>query len=230
MADWFRSRVPLPPEDADYYRRQADAAEQAAALPFQSEMARLSLVADAKRAAERTRGPIDQEASLRFGMKFADEQGLSGGTPQLANALKGLAWLSDEPDSRNVYLQTAYIPEHALMHAAEALSGDKPLAERGARLAAAIPAAFFPELGYPIEKSYDRMYDANPVAATLMDFVGMPDVGSTASAIRKLSGSAMRGSGIPTHLVDQHGNVIRRLRNSQPAQQLRIENARQIPR
>jgi hypothetical protein len=217
MADWFRTRAPLPPQDAAYFRKNLDAAEQEASMPFQSEMARLGVIAQAKRAAERTNGPIDQDASLRFAMKFADDHGISGGTPQYSNALKGLAWLQEEPDSRNVFLQASLAPEQMLMHASEALSGDKTLSERGARLATAIPAAFFPEVGYPIQGAYDRMYDANPVAGALMDFVGMPDVGSSASAIRKLSGAVRYGGGVPTHLIDQQGNVIRRLRNSPPS-------------
>lgn len=215
MADYFRARVPLAEGDAEYFRQIADQAEQTANIPFQSEMNRLRVIAAAKRAAERGQGPVDQDASLRFGMKFADERGFAGGTPQMATGLKNLAWLSEEPDSRNVFVQAALVPEQALMNTAEALSGEKTLADRAARLGMAVPAAFFPELGYPVQQSYDRMYEANPVAGLLMDFVGMPDVGSTAAAMRRATKTLRYGGGVPTHLIDKDGNVIRQLRSSQ---------------
>lgn len=214
MADFFRTRVPLAAEDAEYYRRIADQSDLTAKIPFQSEMNRLRVIAAAKRGAERTNGPVDQEASLRFGMKFADDMGFPGGTPQMGTALENLAYMNSEPDSRNVFYQAALAPELALMNASEALSGEKPLAERAARLGAAIPAAFFPEVGYPVHQAYDRMYESNPVAGLLMDYVFMPDVGSTASGIGRASNRLRYGGGVPTHLMDASGNVIRQLRNS----------------
>lgn len=214
MPDFFRTRVPLAEDDAAYFRDVANQAEQTANIPFQSEMDRLRVIAAAKRAAERGAGPVDQEASLRFASKFAEDQGFTGGTPQMATGLKNLAWLSEEPESRNVFFQAALVPEQALMNAAEALSGEKTLADRAARLGMAVPAAFFPELGYPVQQSYDRMYESNPVAGLLMDFVGMPDVGSTAAALRGATRAMRYGGGVPTHLIDKNGNVIRQLRNS----------------
>jgi hypothetical protein len=218
MAEWFTTRVPLNPEDAAVNRKIQDNLEANANLPFQSEMARLGAIAQGKRYAERGGGPIDQEQTLRAGMKYADAIGAHGGTPEMENGLRFLASMASQPDSRNVYLQASLIPEHAIMHATEALSGEKSLAERGKRLAMAIPAAVVPGIGYPIGPAYDRMYESlGPVAGTAVDFM-LPDLGNANTAMRGGAKAAsglmdtMRyGGGIPTSLIDNHGNLIRQL-------------------
>lgn len=211
MADWFQSRVPLRPEDAEYFRKAEGQMEDNARLPFQNEMARLGVIAQAKRMYEDQSGPVDQEASLRSAMKVADKIGAAGGTPQMENGLKFLAYMASQPESRNVYMQAALIPEHAIMHATEALSGDKPLSERASRLAMAIPAAVVPEVGYPIQPAYDRMYDRlGPAGGLVADYL-MPGLGEANSAMRGGARALRYGAGIPTHLTDMHGNVIRQL-------------------
>lgn len=224
MADFFSSRVPVHKEDAAAYRRLADTTEAAARIPFESEMARLRMIASLKRAAESRKGPVDQEKSLQYGIKLADAVGMNGGTPQMETLLENVAWLNSEPDSRNVYMQASLIPEHAAMHAYEALSGDKPLSERAARLGMAIPASLFPEVGYPLQPAYERLYKKSPVAGLAADFLLMPDVSTAASALRRAGGAAgrvgsamMYGRGVPTHLIDANGEIIRRLKNSPPA-------------
>lgn len=217
MADWFRTRVPLPKEDAEYNKGILNRAEANADAVFQQEMDRLGAVAWAKKQAERNlRGqPIDQEATYRTGAKFADKLGATGATPEYGNLMKNFAYMAEEPDSRNVFLQASLVPEHVLMHGVEALSGEKSLGERAARLGMAIPSAFFPELGYPIQPAYDHMYDKlGPVGGMLMDFVLMPDVGSTGMAAKRGVDRLRYGSGAVTELVDEAGETIRRLRNS----------------
>jgi hypothetical protein len=218
MADWFQSRAPLNPEDAEYFRKIEAKAEENAAIPFQNEMARLGVVGQAKRMYERGGGPVDQEASLRSAVKLAGRAGATGGTPEMENGLKFLAYMASQPDSRNVYMQAAMIPEHAILHATEALSGEKSLAERGKRLAMAIPAAVIPELGYPIRPAYDHMYESlGPVGGTVVDHL-MPDLNNGYSAMRAAqkfglgaTGAMRYGGGIPTSLVDSNGQVIRQL-------------------
>jgi hypothetical protein len=214
MADLFRNRVPLNPEDAEHYRKIEAKAEENAALPFQNEMARLGFIGQAKRMYERGGGPVDQEASLRSAMKLADQAGATGGTPEMENGLKFLAYMSSQPDSRNVYMQAALMPEHAIMHATEALSGDKSLAERGKRLAMAIPAAAFPELGYPLQPAYDRMYERlGPIGGLAADYL-MPGPGETLAGMggmAKAADKGLRQFSIPTSLVDSQGNLIREL-------------------
>lgn len=220
MADWFKSRAPLAKEDADYYRQIADETARAAGVPFQSEMARLGVVAAGKRVAERGGGPIDQERSLRSGMELADKLGATGGTPEMANGLRFLAHMYSEPDSRNVYAQATLAPEQALMHGIEALSGEKPLGERARRLALAIPSAFFPEVGYPIQPAYDRMYKRlGPVAGTAVDMFLMPNWPTPPTQqMGRAAGAAVDslryGRGAPTYLIDEAGDTIRRLKSA----------------
>lgn len=231
MADFFKSRVPLHPEDAKYWRDLADDSDLNASRLFDSEMARLKLIAAAKNSVESSTGPVDQEQSLRYGMRYADANGVEGATPQAANLQKSIGYMYSEPDSRNVYMQAVLAPEQAFMHAAEALSGDKPLAERGSRLAWAIPSAFFPEVGYPLQPAYDHMYESvGPIGGALIDFALMPgpgealDVGRAAArAVGGASDLARFGRGVPTHLTDQYGNAIRQLRNSP---RVKVEYAR----
>lgn len=216
MSDFFRTRVPLNPADAEYNKGILNRAEANADAVFQQEMDRLGVIAGAKNAAERQmrNQPIDQEATLRYGTKVADALGATGATPQYGNLMKNLAYMAEEPESRNVFLQASLVPEQALMHGIEALSGEKSLGERASRLGMAIPSAFFPELGYPSQPAYDRMYEENPVGGLLMDFVLMPDVGSTAMAAKRGADRLRYGSGAMTELVDQAGDAIRRIRNS----------------
>lgn len=217
MADWFRTRVPLNPADAEYNKGILNRAEANADAVFQQEMDRLGAVAWAKKQAERNlRGqPIDQEATYRTGAKFADKLGATGATPEYGNLMKNFVYMAEEPDSQNVFFQASLVPEHVLMHGVEALSGEKSLGERAARLGMAIPSAFFPELGYPIQPAYDRMYEKlGPVGGMLMDFVLMPDVGSTGMAAKRSVDRLRYGSGAVTELVDEAGETIRRLRNS----------------
>lgn len=222
MADFFNSRVPLHPEDAKYWRGLADDSDRNVSQLFDAEMARLKLIAAAKNSVESRTGPVDQEQSLRYGMQYADANGVNGSTPQAANLQKSIGYMYSEPDSRNVYMQAALAPEQAFMHAAEALSGDKSLAERGSRLAMAIPGALFPEVGYPIQPAYDRMYESvGPIGGALIDFALMPGPGEALDvgrAAARAGGAAVDlarfGRGVPTHLTDQYGNTIRQLRNS----------------
>jgi hypothetical protein len=147
-------------------------------------------------------------------MKLADQAGATGGTSEMANGLKFLAYMSSQPDSRNVYMQAALLPEQALMHATEALSGEKSLAERGQRLAMAIPAAAFPELGYPLQPAYDRMYERlGPIGGLAVDYL-MPGPGEALAGmggVAKAADKGLRQFRIPTSLVDRNGQVIRQL-------------------
>ncbi len=228
MPDWFTSRVPLNPEDAARYRQDYENAQDSAAGLESSmraqDLRRLALIAQGKRYAERQMrrdGPVDQERSMQFGAKLADEYGATGRSTGM-QALKGLAdfseWAASEPESRNVYHQALIIPEQAIMHASEALSGEKPLYERAKRLAMAVPASVVPSVGYPVQQAYDRMYDTNPVMALAVDFA-MPGLDAVPSV--KVMDRMFYGPGAPTQLVDEAGEAIRRLRNSP-----RVEYAR----
>jgi len=228
-------RVPLHPEDAEYHRNLRD---QAARMAEDLESAmrrqdtdRLAVIAAAKYDAERAmrRGmylgqqgrEVDQDASARYGMSVADAVGASGRSPKL-QALAGLArgqeWLESEPDSRNVFMQAMLVPENVILNTAEALSegpDGKPRdsADMLSRLGWAIPAAVYPELGYPLQPARDRMYeDLGPIAGTAADFY-MPGL----EVLPKSRGAmeALRyGRGAPTELIDSAGAAIRRLRNS----------------
>jgi hypothetical protein len=230
MPDWFSSRVPLNPEDAERYKRDyEDAQDRAAALESAmraQDLQRLAMIAGGKRYAERDMrrsGPVDQERSMQFGASVADRYGGTGRSPGL-EYMKGIADLSafaqSEPESRNVYHQALIIPEQAIMHASEALSGEKPLYERAQRLAMAVPAAVVPSIGYPVQQAYDRMYETNPLMGMAVDYA-MPglEVIPGARAMDRL----LHGSGAPTRIVDKAGDAIRRLRNSPP---ISVEYAR----
>jgi hypothetical protein len=221
MPDWFSSRVPLNPEDAARYREDyedsVDRASELESIMRAQDLQRLAMIAEGKKYAERGMrrlGPVDQERSMQFGARAADEYGATGRSPGM-EVLKGLADFSafaqSEPESRNVYHQALIIPEQAIMHASEALSGEKPLYERAQRLAMALPAAVVPSIGYPVQQAYDRMYDTNPVMATAVDYA-LPglEVIPSARGVERL----FYGSGAPSHLVDEAGELIRRLRNS----------------
>lgn len=214
MSEWFKSRAPLAPEDAARYRKIEDDMEANVSIPFQNEMARLGVIGQVKRQLERGGGPVDQEASLAGGVRYADKIGATGGTPEMQNGLKFLRYMASQPDSRNVYMQAMLMPEQAIMHATEALSGDKSLAERGQRLAMAIPAAAFPELGYPIQPAYDRMYERfGPIGGLAVDYL-MPGPGEALAGmggLAKATDKGLRQFSIPTALVDRQGQVIRQL-------------------
>jgi hypothetical protein len=223
MADWFSTRVPVHPNDARVYKKRHDDAVDASAdiesAMRSHDLLRLKLIAEGKNSAERAMrrsGPVDQEAAARFGVKVADHYGASG-RPAGLMAAKGLSdiavYSTSKPESRNNWHQTVLIPEQVVMHASEALSGDKTLADRAARLLMAVPAAVYPDLGYPVEQAYDRMYDTNPVGAMLMDFA-MPGMEVAAGPASRAVSRMRYGAGAPTHLIDASGDVIRRLRNS----------------
>ena len=231
MPDWFSSRVPLNAEDARANRERYEDAVQmgldSESLMRAQDLRRLKLIAEGKRYAERDMrraGPVDQEAAMRFGASVADHYGATGRSA-LPLAVKNLADLSaygeSQPESRNVFHQAAIIPEQAIMHASEALSGDKSLSDRAARLLMAVPAAAMPDLGYPINQAYDRMYASNPIAALAVDYM-MPGLEVAAAPASRAMSRARYGAGVPTHLIDDAGEVIRRLRNSPPAPRFAI--------
>lgn len=195
MADYFSFRVPLHPEDADYFRREYDTAdknlENAERTRRRLESMRLGEVAAHKRAYELAigRGPVDQEQSLRYGIGRTKDY---AGHQNAADLGAGLArldrWAKSKPESRNVFMQAMLAPEHAIMHTAGAFTDDP--GELPKRLAMAPVAAFFPDMGYPVQKTYDRMYDEiGPVAGAVVDYAVMPGLGETgdaASSIRRL--------------------------------------------
>jgi len=231
MPDWFSSRVPLNPEDArvnkERYEDAVQAGLDAESLMRAQDLRRLKLIAEGKRYAERDMrraGPVDQDVAMRFGANIADHYGATGRSA-LPMAVKGLSELSaygeSQPESRNVFHQAMIIPEQAIMHASEALSGDKSLSDRAARLLMAAPAAAMPDLGYPVNPAYERMYASNPIAALAVDYM-MPGLEVAAVPAIRLMDRARYGRGAATHLVDDAGNVIRRLRNSPPAPRLAL--------
>lgn len=242
MADTQQSygRIPVHPEDADTYQKWYEEAEDGVDAFNQAkrlaEIRRLSDVAAWKRAFDRAQrpGPVDSERSYQLAVKRAGNSqadtlpfALSHG---LAEASK---WAYSQPRDRNALLNIMYIPENAILGAAEALSGDKTLAERGHRLLTAIPGAFYPPAGYPIEPARDRMYEAlGPIGGTAIDYV-MPGPMEATKALRPLLapfGQAMDlaryGAGARADLVDEAGDAIRRLRNSPRVAPLRIEYVR----
>lgn len=231
MPDWFSSRVPLNSEDArvnkERYEDAVQAGLDAESLMRAQDLRRLKLIAEGKRYAERDMrraGPVDQEVAMRFGANIADHYGATGRSA-LPMAVKGLSELSaygeSQPESRNVFHQAMIIPEQAIMHASEALSGDKSLSDRAARLLMAAPAAAMPDLGYPVNQAYDRMYATNPIGAIAVDLM-TPGLENAYQPTKKLMGAIRHGDGSPTYLVDQAGEVIRRLRNSPPAPRLAL--------
>jgi hypothetical protein len=78
----------------------------------------------------------------------------------------------------------------------------------------AIPAAAFPELGYPLQPAYDRMYESlGPIGGLAADYL-MPGPGEVLAGmggVAKAADKGLRQFGIPTSLVDRNGQVIRQL-------------------
>lgn len=227
-------RVPLHPEDAAYHRGLYDqsryAAEDIESAMRQQDMARLAVVGQFKKDAERAMRlgvfpgqsgrEVDQDAAARYGANVADRAGATGRSAYL-QALHGLSkvgeWSESTPESRNVFMQTMLIPEHAIMHTAEALSAGpdgepRSRSEVLSRLAWALPASVYPDLGYPIQPARDRMYEELGPAAIVADNV-MPGLGSF-SELKGAANALRYGRGAPTYLVDPKGNAIRRLINS----------------
>lgn len=205
-------RIPLHPGDADLFEKNLAAAEDDTALIKASELERLSALADWKRHFDRAQspGPVDAQESYRLAAKTV------GPSPSWMRGLSGAReWVNSTPRSRHPLLHGLLIPENAIFGAMEALSGDKPLTERASRLALAIPGAIYPPAGYPIEPARDRMYeDLGPIAGTAVDFM-LPGPGE-ASAGLHAAGRFLRPPRIPTALVDEAGDVIRRLRPATP--------------
>ncbi len=241
----FRWRVPLHPDDAAYNRKvyedaRADVSDIESAQRS-LDLHRLAHVAAGARHAERmmrqgqypglSGREVDQEMAARDGVRFADRSGAAGRSMQLGY-LGGLArageWASSEPESRHIGMQAMLVPEQALMHAMEALSSDgdvpRPTSETASRLAAAVPAAFFPEVGYPIQPAYDRLYrELGPIKGAFVDYAAMPGVDFIGRPALRGVERMRYGTGARTDLIDQAGDVIRRLRNSP---QVRVEYAR----
>ena len=197
MADYFSFRVPLHPEDADYFRKQYDTAdenlENAERTRRRLESMRLGEVAAHKRAYELAigRGPVDQEQSLRYGIgRTKDYAGYQNAADLGAGLARLDRWAKSKPESRNVFMQAMLAPEQAIMHTAGAFTEGQSDGERLNRLAMAPVAAFFPDMGYPVQKTYDRMYDeVGPVAGAVVDMAVMPglgEAGDAASSIRRL--------------------------------------------
>ncbi len=237
----FRWRVPLQKDDAAYNSRVYEDAK-ATASDLESyqralDLERLAYVAAQKRQSERMmrRGmygglsgrEVDQEAAIRDGVRFADRYGATGrgiGTQYASGLANASAWAASEPESRSIFMQAMLAPEHALMHTMEAFSSDgdtpRPTSEVAGRLATAVPASFFPEVGYPIQPAYDRMYrELGPVKGAFVDFVAMPGLDAVGNPLMRGVDRMRYGSGARTDLVDQAGEAIRRLRNS-PAPRL----------
>ena len=207
-------RVPLHTEDA---RRFADKHLEALQLQqntFDQKMERLRAVADAKRAVERRMrpGPVDQERSLRQANEMADGAGVSDPSTLPADFL---AYMTSRPETRNALLHSALIPENAILQVSEALSGQKPAGEIASRLARSVPGAFYPPAGYAVEPARDRMYERlGPAAGLAVDYL-MPGpaeaIGGLSSVVRAAD-KGLRSIPMRADLVDDAGDVIRRLR------------------
>jgi hypothetical protein len=211
-------RVPLHPEDAEQFRETETKALQTQGSAFQRQMDRLAVMADHKRRAERHMaahdGPIDQEESLRHGAKVADYYGFRGDTPVGAQRENIAAWMASEPDSRGYLLHSMLVPENAIMGAMGAFTDRAQ--EQGNiidRLGKAVPGAFYPPAGYPIEPERDEMYRSlGTIGGKAMDYL-MPTPGEAVGGMTRGVARLRYGGGAPVHLIDQFGNEIRRLRN-----------------
>ena len=157
-------------------------------------------------------GPVDQEASLRKANALADSTGVPD--PSTLPADLG-AYITSQPDTRNALLHMALIPENAILQAGEALSGQKSAGDVASRLASSVPGAFYPPAGYAVEPARDRMYEElGPIAGLAVDYL-MPGpaeaVGGLSSLVRTAD-KGLRSIPMRADLVDDAGDVIRRLR------------------
>ena len=157
-------------------------------------------------------GPVDQEQSLRQANELADSFGVPD--PSLLSADLG-AYVTSQPGTRNALFHMALIPENAIFQAGEALSGQKPAGEIASRLARSVPGAFYPPAGYAVEPARDRMYEKlGPAAGFAVDYL-MPGpaeaIGGLSSVVRAAD-KGLRSIPMRADLVDDAGDVIRRLR------------------
>lgn len=207
-------RVPLHPDDAAQFRETEQKSLQMQGNAFRSEMDRLAAVAYLKREDERRQsqadGPVDQEQSARRATKGAGQYGFHGGSPSGEQMEQWAAWTVSEPDTRNLLLHAMLVPENAIMGTLGAFT------ERGQtkdRLAKAIPGAFYPPAGYPVEPERERMYESlGPIGGLAADYL-MPGPVEAGQGMGQAASRLRYGGGAPVHLIDQFGNEIRRLRN-----------------
>lgn len=164
------------------------------------------------------RGPLDQQLSYDLASEDIGVPAARKPEPSFD------AWATSSPESRNLAMHVLSIPENAVYQVTEALSESKP--DIGNRLLAAVPGAIYPPSGYAVEPGRDRMYEElGPVAGLAAEML-MP--GLDVSAAGKLGSSVARRAGnlygvvdaawrapIRAEIIDDAGDVIRRLRNAQ---------------
>jgi len=177
---------------------------------FAAEMLRLDALAKRKNEYDRMqRGPLDQQ--LSYDMASEDIGVPASRKPEPSFD----TWATSNPESRSIPLHLLSIPENFVYQATEALSGSKP--DIGSRLLSSVPGAFYPPSGYPVEPGRDRMYEELGPVAGLAAEMAMPGFGDISRPLRSAYRSADRAFRLPirTELVDEAGDVIRRLRNAQ---------------
>ena len=207
-------RVPLHPEDAAKFRQQHNDAltadDQRRSEMFAAEMLRMDFLAKRKNEYDRIqRGPRDQQ--LSYGMASEDI-----GVPAHRKPRPSFGtWATSDPDSRNIPLHILSIPENFVYQTAEALSENKP--DIASRLLVSVPGAFYPPAGYPVEPGRDRMYEELGPVAGLAAEMAMPGGADALRLLRGVYRAADSGFRLPirAELVDEAGDVIRRLRNAQ---------------
>lgn len=207
-------RVPLHPGDAAKFRQQHNDAltadDQRRSEMFAAEMLRLDALAKRKNEYDRMQpGPLDQQ--LSYDMASEDIGVPASRKPEPSFD----TWATSDPESRNIPLHILSIPENFVYQATEALSENKP--DIASRLLASVPGAFYPPSGYPVEPGRDRMYEElGPVTGLAIE-MAMPGVADVSKPLRGAYRAADRAFRFPirTELVDEAGDVIRRLRNAQ---------------
>lgn len=214
-----QGRVPLHPDDAARFEADHQDALAQRGLAFQRQMQRLDEVARIKRQLERGAGPIDQQATLN-----AAEAALSsaGWKPESTALQDFNVWATSQPESRNAILHANAIPENLVFQTLEALSADggnpRSREDIAARLGSALPGAFYPPAGYAVETGRDRLYESGGPVAGLLTELAIPDVVSAGVAVAGPAGRMLRSAdnafktASRAELVDEAGNVIRRLR------------------
>lgn len=218
-------RVPLHPEDAAKFTEQHNAAltadDQRRSEAFAAEILRLGALAERKNEYDRMqRGPRDQQLSYSLAVEDI-------GMPSQRKPTRSFeTWATSEPKSRSLLVHLLSVPENFVYQATEALSDQKPLPEVTQRLSSAIPGAVYPPSGFPVEPGRERMYEelgpVSGLAAEMLmpglDFAAAGRVGSSAARrARGLYGAANKAwkSPVRAELIDNAGDVIRRLRNAQ---------------
>lgn len=207
-------RVPLHPEDAKKFRQQHNDAltadNQRRSEMFAAEMLRLDALAKRKNEYDRMQpGPLDQQ--LSYDMASEDIGVPASRKPEPSFD----TWATSSPESRSIPLHLLSIPENFVYQATDALSENKP--DAGRRLMSAAAGAIYPPAGYPVEPGRDRMYEELGPVAGLAAEIAMPGFGDVSQPLRRVYKAADRAFRLPirTELVDEAGDVIRRLRNSQ---------------